>query len=121
MNNLKQYAKYYKRLKAYEKICADLKPAVLRELKKEDGGKACILGVDFHITNKAIRRYPKDVQAILNNLKSDMEIQKKLAEDAGKVTITHTETFDASIAEATEQTVLSEVSDYARYFGSNND
>jgi hypothetical protein len=120
MKSLKLYAKYLKRMKAYDAICKDIKPEVLRELKKIKDGKASVGGVDFHLSSKTTRRYPKDIQEILGNLEEQITQQKKVAEEAGKVTVTSTESFDASIAEATKDIVLAEVTDFKKHFGIND-
>jgi hypothetical protein len=117
MNATGLYAKHLAKKKAQEKILEDLKDNVLRELKRTPEGKAMVDGVEFHLTTKATRRYPKDIKEVIDNLQIQIDLQKQNAEDAGKVTITETSTFDASIPKAAEKEVLGNVPDYRKYFG----
>jgi hypothetical protein len=117
MTAIKKYAKFLRRQKAYGRILEDLKPEVLRELKRRPDGKAAVDGVEFHITTKVTRRYPKDIQDILKDLQAQIDQQKKVAEESNKVTLSETATFDASIPKSAEDEVLSEVPDYKKHFG----
>jgi uncharacterized protein YukE len=104
-------------MKAQERICADLKNDVLRELKKQPNGKAIVSGVEFHTTIKRSAKYPKDVKEILDNLKNQIDEQKKRAEDAGTVKYSSTDAFDASIPKSSEKEILIGESDYKKHFG----
>jgi hypothetical protein len=115
MKAIKQYAKFLAKKKAYEAILDDLKGNVLRELKHL-GGKTNVAGVEFHTTVKVTRKYNKDIRDILKDLKEQMENQKKLAEESGKVRLTATPTFDAQIPKSAAKDVLSTVPDYVRHF-----
>lgn len=117
MKAIEQYAKHFAAKKAEEKILEDLKQSVLSELRRVQDGKYNVHGVEFHLTAKATRRYPKDIKEILDNLQSQIDEQKKVAEEAGKVKISKKETFDASIPKSTEVDVLSKIKEYAKYFG----
>lgn len=117
MRALKQYAKHLKRVKAFQEICADLKPEVLRELKRIEGGDAIVDGVEFHRTKKVTVRYAKDIKDILDDLKKQIDQQKKLAKESGKMTEKGTPTFDAEIPKAHKEETLREVPEYARHFG----
>jgi hypothetical protein len=104
-------------MKAQERICADLKNTVLRELKKQPNGKAIVSGVEFHTTIKRLAKYPKDVKEILANLKNQIDEQKKRADDAGTVKYATTDSFDASIPKSSEKKILVGETDYKRHFG----
>lgn len=117
MNALRLYAKHLVHKKAHEEILNNLKDQVLRELKKQPDGKAAVDGVDFHRTVKITRKYAKDIQDILKDLQAQIDDQKKRAEESGKVRLTPTETFDASIPKSSENEVLGRVRDYQKHFG----
>jgi hypothetical protein len=117
MQSLKQYAKYFARVKAYEKICAELKSQVILDLKRQPDGRAAVNGVEFHLTKKVEKKWARDIQAVLDNLREEIKQQQKMAEDAGKVTYKETPTFDAAIPKATVEDVLGRIPDYGKFFG----
>lgn len=116
-NVLKTYAKILRKKKAAERILADMKKLVLRELKKLPDGKTAVDGVEFHLTNKNTAVFATDIDAVLKNLRAQIDEQKKLAEDAGQVSYETEETFDAAIPKSAEKIVLAGDKDYANYFG----
>jgi len=117
MKALKLYAKHLAQKKAQEEILNDVKEEVLRELKRIPDGKAAVDGVEFHRTTKVSRKYAKDIQDILKDLQTQVDDQKKRAEESGKVKLTYRSTFDASIPAAAEADVLGRVRDYQKHFG----
>lgn len=117
MSALKKYAKHFIKLKAQEKIVADLKSDALRELGRQPDGKAIVGGVEFHRTVKRKAKYPSDVQVILDSLKVQIDEQKKRAEDAGTVKYSSTPGFDAAIPPSVADAVLRTDPDYKRHFG----
>lgn len=117
MKALILYAKFLKKQKAAERILADIKKDALRELSKMPEGKANFFGVEFHLTTKRTPVFAPDIEDVLKNLRAQIDEQKKLAEDAKKVTYDEKPTFDASIPKSAEKQVLSEVKDYAKHFG----
>lgn len=117
MSAIKIYSKHLASKKAIERILDDLKDSVIRELNRMPDGKAAVNGIEFHKTIKTTRRYPKDIREIIENLQSQIDEQKKVAEEAGKVTISETPTFDASIPKAIEKDVFSKIPAYKKYFG----
>jgi hypothetical protein len=103
-------------MKAQEKICADLSKQVIRELRKTEGG-AVVDGIELHISNKVSRTYAPDIQACLDELNFKIDEQKKIAEDACKVTQKTIPFVKGFIPKATAKQVLARVSDYAKHFG----
>jgi hypothetical protein len=49
-------------------------------------------------------------------LRDEINEQKRMAEESGKVSITEKETFDASIPRVSEKKVLSKVDDYKKHY-----
>lgn len=117
MKALKQYAKMYIKLKAIEEILKDLHPTVLRELRKYPEGKADFDGVEFHLTKKVERKYQKDIEEKLKELRKMIDGLKAEAEQNGMVEITEKETFDASIPRSAKEQILAKVTEYKKYFG----
>lgn len=116
MKNIKKYALLLVKRDAIDEILKDLKNGVLRELKKLPEGKQIVEGVDFHRTFAVTRKYAKDIADVLKDLKKKIEEQKKRAEDAGKVRITKTETFDAEIPKQMKEQLFDEVAEYRHHF-----
>jgi len=110
MKALKNYSKYFKKKCAYEEILKDIHPAALRELKKCPEGKTDIDGVEFHVTNKPKKEYTEEVKAKIKQIREDEE-------KAGRVDVSSTESFDASIPRSVKEKVLAVVSDFRKHFG----
>jgi hypothetical protein len=107
MKNLKIYSKYYKKVQALNEILKDLKPAVLRELKKCPDGQAIVDDVEYHRTIKITKTYPKEVTEAINSLR----------ENADLVSSKETESFDAYIPKSVKDEVLAKSStDFKKYF-----
>ena len=117
MSKLKLYSKFLKKKKAIDKILSDLHNPVLRELGRVPDGKISVDGAEFHTTIKRTAKYPKDIKAILDNLKTQIDEQKHVAEEAKKVTFVDKDTFDASIPKSTEKAILKTVPDTRKHFG----
>jgi len=116
MKSIKKYALLLTRREALDAVLKDLKSDVLRELKKLPEGKQVVEGVEFHRTFAVTRKYAKDIADVLKDLKKKVEEQKKRAEDAGKVRIIKTETFDAEIPTSAKELLFDEVTEYRHHF-----
>lgn len=117
MSKIKLYAKFLKKKKAIDRILSDLHTPVLRELGRVPDGKISVDGVEFHTTIKRTAKYARDVEAILKNLRAQIDEQKHVAEEAGKVEFDEKDTFDAAIPKSTEKAALTTVPEYRKYFG----
>ncbi|WP_337871602.1 hypothetical protein [Ignavibacterium sp.] len=116
MKALKSYAKFYKKMKAFEEILKDLHPLALRELKKHPDGKADLDGVEFHLTKKVEKKFDEFVEAELKELRDKINELKKDAEEKGRIIINEKETFDAQIPRSVKESVLGEVNEYKKWF-----
>jgi hypothetical protein len=116
MNALKEYTKNFIAMKAHEAICKDLSKQVIRELRRTEGGTT-IDGVDHCVSNKSKTTYADDVQSCLDSLNEQIEQQKHVAEEAGKVTVQFTPHVKSTIPKSTKKQILARVRDYAKYFG----
>jgi hypothetical protein len=117
MSAISTYIKFLRKKKAAEKILADLKKSVLRELRKCPDGKFVSNLVEFHLTNKRTASFAEDVEEILKNLRNQIDEQKKRAIDAGQVSYEEEESFDAEIPKTDQKKFLAEDRDYRRHFG----
>lgn len=110
MTYLKQYAKFYKKMIAYDEILKDLKPLAQKELKKQPDQKAITGGVEFHMTSKVTKEYPQVITEAIKILRED-------ASGKGLVKEKTVPTFDAYIPKSVKESVLSkDVNDYRKYF-----
>ncbi|MEJ5351938.1 MAG: hypothetical protein WHS65_10125 [Melioribacteraceae bacterium] len=116
MKALKLYAKFYKKMKAMEEILKDLHPLAMRELKKQEDGKADIDGVEFHLTKKVEKKYEEKIENELKELRDKINEIKQQAETEGRIAIIEKETFDASIPRSAKEQVLSTITEYKKYF-----
>ena len=107
---LKQYSKFYKKKLAAEAILNDLRPSAIRELKKSKDKQAVVDDVEYHITKKPKNDYPEDV-------KKKIERLRERAKKQGRVKTKIQTTLDAEIPKSVKEKVLTQVTEYKKYFG----
>lgn len=107
--NLTKYAKILKKKLAYDEILKDVKPAAIKELKRQPGKKATISDVEFHLTTKKEISYSKELKDKIKVLRED-EVK------TGAATVLATQTLNAELPKAVKDKVLSSVTDYKKHF-----
>lgn len=112
--NIKLHAKIYAKIKALQAVADDLKPAVLKELKKMPDKKAIENGVEYHVTTSSRKSFTakkvKDLTAELKEL-------KEAETAAGRYKETITETFDAYVPKSAEEEIFSNAApEYKKHF-----
>jgi len=97
--NIDKHSKIYSKIKALQAVADDLKPSVLRELKKMPDNKAIENGVEYHITSSSRKTFTsKKVKELTAELKEVKEAETA----AGRYKETVTETFDAYVPKSAE-------------------
>lgn len=95
---LAQFAKHLKAAAQHEAAMKSLRKECKKELNAIEGKITTVNGVKFHMTKKLKETiYPDGIQAVLEDLKSKIDAQKKGAEDAGVVEKKYAVVFDAEI------------------------
>lgn len=115
---LTEYSHAFKKWKAYEAICKDLKQSCQREINKApEGEKVIIGGVEFHKTYKVEKSFPK-IAPILYKLLQKIKLLKETAIQTGQFNTETTDAFDAEIPKSVIKQVLAKsTKDYAEHFG----
>lgn len=106
--NLTKYAKILKKKLAYDEILKDIKPAAIKELKRQRG-KATISDVEFHLTTKKEIAYSKE-------LKDKIKVLRTEELNTGKAKVLATQTLNAEIPKSVKEKVLAQVTDYKKHF-----
>lgn len=115
-NSLLKYAHAYKRLKAYDAICKDLKKSALRELQRTKEQKAIVSGVEFHVTRKVSKTFPR-LKPILDKLTAKIAQLKETAISTGQYKTTEAVSFDAEIPKSAAKELLAKsTKDFAEHF-----